>query len=92
MVPYSYIEREFAQDQRLYHINTCTKLQLLLGEGSSAFLRRIFELLPCLLVMMIPPRAETPSSSSPTPTVSEEASGVLAPYPGCLSAVLVFQN
>ena len=26
---------------------TCTKLQLFLGEGCSAFLRRIFELLPC---------------------------------------------
>ena len=28
-------------------VSTCTKLQLLLGERSSAFLGRIFELLPC---------------------------------------------
>eukprot|EP00904_Undaria_pinnatifida_P009317 jgi/Undpi1/5515/HiC_scaffold_2.g00794.m1 len=33
--------------------------------------------------MRITPQPETPSSCSQTPTVSEEASGVLAPCPGC---------
>ena len=58
-----------------------------------AFIRRIFELLLCELAMRITPRPETPSSCSPTSTVSEEASSVLAPCPGCRlagCAVLVF--
>ena len=43
--------------------------------------------------MRITPRSETPSFCSPTPIVSEEASDVLAPCPGCRLAacdVLVF--
>ena len=56
----------------------------------SAFLRRIFELLPCELAMRITPRPETLSSCSPPPTVSKEASDVRAPCPGCFSAALVF--
>ena len=45
--------------------------------------------------MRITPRSETPSSCSPTPTASEEASDVLAPCPGCRlarCAVLVFRK
>ena len=47
-------------------INTCTKLQLLLGEGSSAFLEGKFEPFSRYLAMGDTWRSASPSSCSPT--------------------------
>ena len=71
-------------------INTCTKLQLLLGEGSSAFLIGKFEPSSRYLTMGDTWRSATPSSCSPTPTLPtlpRAASAVLKP---CLTGVCFF--
>ena len=69
------------------YINTCKKLQLLLGEGSSAFFEGKFEPFSRYLAMGDTWRSATPSSCSPTPTLStlpRAASAVLKP---CLTGV-----
>ena len=72
------------------YINTCTKLQLLLGEGSSAFLKGKFEPFSRCLAMGGTWRSATPSSCSPAPTpptLPRAASAVLKP---CLTGVCFF--
>ena len=67
------------------------KLQLLLGEGSSAFLKGNFEPFLRYLAMGDTWRSATPSSCSPTPTLPtlpRAASAVLKP---CLTGVCFFR-
>ena len=61
------------------HVNTYTKLQLLRGEGSSAFLKGKFEPFSRYLAMGDTWRFASPSSCSPTPTLPRAASAVLKP-------------
>ena len=71
-------------------INTCTKLQLLLGEGSSAFLEGKYEPFSRYLAMGDTWWSAIPPSCSPTPTrptLPKVASAVLKP---CLTGVCFF--
>ena len=72
------------------HINTCTKVQLLLGEGSSASLKGNFEPFLWYLAMRDTWRSATPSSCSLTPTLPAQPRAASAELRPCLTGVCVF--
>ena len=73
-------------------IKACTKLQLLLGEGSSAFLHGKFEPFSRYLATGDTWRSATPSSCSPTPTLPTLPRAALAVLKPCLTGVCCFQD